>query len=197
MLENVNNKMVEEITNLVNQMKSNLALEINKSIINVYWNIGKIIVSNENENNNRLEYGKEVLKGLSNELTKYLGKGYSVSNLKYMRIFYKAYPNYKELNDKLSWSHYLELMIIQDKDKRNFYENECINSNWSVRELRRQLDTSLFERLLLSDGKANKEKVLELSKEGQIISKPSDIVKQPYVFEFLGIKEQNLCLNAI
>lgn len=112
--------MIKEITNLVNQMKSNLILEINKSIVNVYWNIGKIIVSNENENNNRLEYGKEVLKGLSDELTKYLGKGYSVSNLKYMRLFYKAYPNYGELNEKLSWSHYLELMIIQDKDKRNF-----------------------------------------------------------------------------
>ena len=153
MLDNVNNKMIEEITNLVNQMKSNLTLEINKSIVNVYWNIGRIIVSNENENNNRLEYGKEVLKSLSNELTKHLGKGFSISNLKYMRLFYKAYPNYEKLNEKLSWSHYLELMIIQDKDKRNFYEKECINSNWSVRELKRQLETSLFERLLLSDGK--------------------------------------------
>ncbi len=189
--------MIEEITNLVNQMKSKLAIEINKSIVDVYWNIGRIIVSNENENNNRLEYGKEVLKGLSNELTKHLGKGYSISNLKYMRVFYKAYPNYEELNEKLSWSHYLELMIIQDKDKRNFYENECVNSNWSVRELRRQLDTSLFERLLLSDGKTNKEKVLELSKEGQIISKPSDIVKEPYVFEFLGIREQKPVLDRL
>jgi len=190
MLEKVNNKMLNEITELVNQTKSNLVQEINKSIVYVYWNIGKIIVSNENEYNNRLQYGREVLKSLSRELTKYLGKGYSVSNLKYMRVFYKAYPNLEELNIKLTWSHYLELMIIQDKDKRSFYENECINENWSVRELRRQLDTSLFERLLLSDGKVNKEKVLELSKKGQIISKPSDIVKQPYVFEFLGIKEQ-------
>ena len=112
-----------------------------------------------------------------------------------MRVFYKAYPKLEELNEKLSWSHYLELMLIQDKDKRNFYEKECINENWSVRELRRQLDTSLFERLLLSDGKSNKEKVLELSKDGQIISKPSDIVKQPYVFEFLGIKEQKPLLE--
>ena len=146
----------------------------------------KIILSNENEFNNRLEYGKEVLKGLSLELTKYLGKGYSVSNLKYMRTFFKAYHNYNELNEKLSWSHYCELMIIKDKAKRNFYETECINSNWSVRELQRQLDTSLFERLLLSDGKNNKKKVLELSKEGQTLNKPSDIIKQPYVFEFLG-----------
>lgn len=93
MLEKNNAKMIEEITNLVNEVKSNLANEINKSIVYVYWNIGKIIVSNESEYNNRLEYGKEVLKGLSDEHTKYLGKGYSVSNLKYMRMFYKAYPN--------------------------------------------------------------------------------------------------------
>ncbi len=129
MLEKDNAKMIEEITNLVNEVKSKLANEINKSIVYVYWNIGKIIVSNESEYNNRLEYGKEVLKGLSDELTKYLGKGYSVSNLKYMRMFYKAYPNFNEISSNLSWSHYLELMIIEDKDKRNFYEKECINSN--------------------------------------------------------------------
>lgn len=184
-----NEKMIQEITKLVNEVKSNLASEINKSVIYVYWNIGRIIVSNENENNNRLEYGKEVLKGLSNELTKYLGKGYSLTNLKYMRTFYKTYPNYNEISEKLSWTHYCELMIIKDNDKRNFYEKECINSNWSVRELQRQLETSLFERLILSDGKVNKEKVLELSKDGIILNKPSDIVKQPYVFEFLGLKE--------
>ncbi len=165
MLEEVNNKIIKEITELVNQTKTNIVQEINKSIVYVYWNIGKIIVSNENEFNNRLEYGQEILRNLSKELTKYLGKGYSISNLKYMRVFYKAYPKLEELNDKLTWSHYLELMIIQDKDKRNFYEKECINENWSVRELRRQLDTSLFEKLLLSDGKGNKEKVLELSKK--------------------------------
>ena len=195
MLEKDNAKMIEEITNLVNEVKSKLANEINKSIVYVYWNIGKIIVSNGSEYNNRLEYGKEVLKGLSDELTKYLGKGYSVSNLKYMRMFYKAYPNFNEISSNLSWSHYLELMIIEDKDKRNFYEKECINSNWSVRELRRQLDTSLFERLLLSDGKVNKEKVYELSKKGQELNKPSDVIKQPYVFEFLGIEEQKPLLE--
>ena len=195
MLEKNNAKMIEEITNLVNEVKSKLANEINKSIVYVYWNIGKIIVSNESEYNNRLEYGKEVLKGLSDELTKYLGKGYSVSNLKYMRMFYKAYLNFNEISSSLSWSHYLELMIIEDRDKRNFYEKECVNSNWSVRELRKQLETSLFERLLLSDGKVNKEKVYELSKKGQELNKPSDVIKQPYVFEFLGIKEQKPLLE--
>lgn len=194
MLEN-NNKMLNEITELVKKTKGKLSKEINNSIIYVYWNIGKIIVSNENEYNNRLEYGKEVLKGLSKELTKYLGKGYSYTNLQYMRIFYKTYPNFEEISLELTWTHYNELIIIKDDVKRKFYEKECINSHWSVRELKRQLDTSLFERLLLSDGKANKEKVLELSKEGQVLAKPSDLIKEPYVFEFLGIKEQKPLLE--
>jgi len=112
-----------------------------------------------------------------------------------MRIFYKAYPAFNVISSKISWSHYLELMIIEDKDKRNFYEKECINSNWSVRELRRQLDTSLFERLLLSDGKTNKEKIYELSTKGQELNKPIDIIKQPYVFEFLGVKENKPVLE--
>lgn len=106
-----------------------------------------------------------IKKYLSNELTKYLGKGYSVTNLKYMRTFYKVYPSYEEINEKLSWTHYYELMIIKDIDKRKLYEKECVNSNWSIKELQRQLNTSLFERLLLSDGDANKEKVLELAKK--------------------------------
>ena len=112
-----------------------------------------------------------------------------------MRMFYKAYPNFDVISPNLSWSHYLELMVIEDNDKRNFYEKECINSNWSVRELRRQLDNSLFERLLLSDGKTNKEKVYELSTKGQELNKPSDIIKQPYVFEFLGVKENKPVLE--
>ncbi|HIT37486.1 MAG TPA: DUF1016 family protein [Candidatus Onthousia faecipullorum] len=190
-----NNSMALEISAMVNEAKSNLAKEINKSITYVYWNIGRIIVKHENEDNNRLEYGKEVLKELSKELTKLLGKGYSLTNLTYMRWFYNVYPDYNMINESLSWSHYVELITIKDDAKRNFYEKECISSNWSVRELQRQLDTSLFERLLLSDGKNNKEKVLELSRKGQTVNKPSDIIKQPYVFEFLGIKEQKPLLE--
>lgn len=89
----------------------------------------------------------------------------------------------------MSWSHYCELLSIENDDERSFYEKECINSKWSVRELKRQLETSLYERLLLSEGKNNKEKVYELSKVGQTLAKPDDILKEPYVFEFLDIKE--------
>lgn len=124
-----------------------------------------------------------------------MGAGFSVSNLFNMRKLYVTYPKFQTLSGKLSWSHYCELLSIENDDERNFYEKECINSKWSVRELKRQLETSLFERLLLSDGKNNKEKVYELSKVGQTLNKPDDILKEPYVFEFLDIKENKPVLE--
>ena len=189
LINNNQSNMIEEISTIIEEIKLNLVKEIISSAVNSKWHIGRIITKNEVEHNNRLEYGSEVLKGLSDELTKYLGKGYSVTNLKYMRMFYKAYPNFEDITQGISWSHYLELMIISDKDKRSFYEKEAINNHWDVRELRRQLKTSLFERLLASDGKANKEKVYQMAKKGQIINKPNDLLKEPYVLEFLNIRE--------
>lgn len=106
-----------------------------------------------------------------------------------MRLLYLKYPNFQTLSSKLSWSHYYELLYISDDDKRSFYEKEAINANWSVRELKRQISTSLFERLLLSNGEINKKKILELALKGNEIAKPEDIVKDPYVFEFLGLPE--------
>jgi predicted nuclease of restriction endonuclease-like (RecB) superfamily len=113
-----------------------------------------------------------------------------------MRLFYDKYKNCQPLAGNLSWSHYCYLIYIEDDDERRFYENECINSKWSKRELKRQIDSSLFQRLLLSEGNANKQKVLELAKEGQTINNPKDILKEPYVFEFLGIKENKPLLEA-
>ena len=106
------------------------------------------------------------------------------------------FQNFQTLSAKLSWSHYCYLISIEDDFERNFYEKECINSNWSVRELKRQIDSCLFQRLLLSNGKNNKEKVYELSKQGQTIFKPDDILKEPYVFEFLGVKENKPILES-
>ena len=112
-----------------------------------------------------------------------------------MRLFYNKYKNYQTLSGKLSWSHYCYLIYIEDDDERRFYEKECINSKWSVRELKRQIDSSLFQRLLLSSGNTSKKKVYELSKNGQQIANPNDILKEPYVFEFLGIKENKPLLE--
>jgi len=189
MLDKGNIQMVEQIKNVIINSRNKIAYEINNTMLLAYWNVGRIIVENEQNGNIKAEYGKQVLKELSKELRKVLGSGFSVSNLQYMRRFYLAYPKQQTVSVKLSWSHYCELLSIENKDERNFYEKECINSNWSVRELKRQLETSLFERLLLSDGKENKRKVYELSKEGQTLNAPNDILKEPYVFEFLDIKE--------
>ena len=113
-----------------------------------------------------------------------------------MRLFYNRYKNFQPLDGNLSWSHYCYLIYIEDDYERSFYEKECINSKWSKRELKRHIDSSLFQRLLLSNGETNKKKVFELSKKGQTINSPTDILKEPYVFEFLGIKENKPLLES-
>lgn len=189
MLEENNIKMIEDIKKIIINSRNKIAYEVNNTMVIAYWNVGRIIVENEQNGNIKAEYGKQIMKELSKELRKVLGSGFSVSNLFNMRRFYLKYSKFQTVSGKLSWSHYCELLSIENDDERSFYEKECINSNWSVRELKRQLDTSLFERLLLSKGKENKKKVYELSKEGQTLNKAEDILKEPYVFEFLDVKE--------
>lgn len=195
MLESNNIQMIEEIRNVIINSRNKIAYEVNNTMLMAYWNVGRIIVENEQNGNIKAEYGKQVMKELSKELRKILGSGFSVSNLFNMRKLYITYPKFQTVSGKLSWSHYCELLSIEDNDERNFYEKECIKSNWSVRELKRQKETSLFERLLLSSGKENKIKVYELSKVGQTLNKPEDILKEPYVFEFLDIKESKPLLE--
>ena len=185
----VNDNIINEIKDVIINSRNKIAYEVNNTMVLAYWNVGRIIVENEQNGNIKAEYGRRVIKELSKELRKILGSGFSVSNLFNMKKFYITYPKFQTLSGKLSWSHYCELLSIDNADERNFYEKECINSNWSVRELKRQIDTSLFERLLLSSGKENKEIVYKLSKEGQTLNNPLDILKEPYVFEFLDIKE--------
>ena len=160
-----------------------------------YWKLGEIIVRYEQNGDIRAEYGNQTLKKLSKELTTEFGKGFSVSNIQFMRRFYQEYSIQQSVTVKLSWTHYCELLTISDRDKRNFYEQEAINSKWSVRELKRQINTSLFERLLLSKGEANKMEVLKLATKGIDIQTPQDIIKDPYVFEFLGIPEDKPMLE--
>ena len=191
----VDNNIIAEIKDVIINSRNKIAYEINNTMVFAYWNVGRIIVENEQNGNIKAEYGKQVIKELSKELRKILGSGFSVSNLFNMKKFYIIYPKIQTVSRKLSWSHYCELLSIENEEERNFYEKECINSNWSVRELKRQIDTSLFERLLLSDGQKNKEIVYKLSKEGQTLNTPLDILKEPYVFEFLDIKESKPLLE--
>lgn len=189
------NQLAEQIKELMIEARLAAAWEINARLLKTYWNIGQIIVEHEQDGNLKAQYGKRLLSELSKELTRELGRGFSKSNLFNMRNFYIEYPNFPDASGKLTWSHYCELLVVSDKDSRNFYEKECINSSWSVRELKRQINTSLFERLLLSDGKSNKETVLELSRQGIIMNEPNDIVKDPYVFEFLGVRDEKPLLE--
>lgn len=184
--------LIEQIQTVLFESRKNVAKEVNTQLLQAYWNIGRLIVEYEQDNNIRAEYGKQTLKEISKTLTNKIGRGFSVSNLQFMRRFFQKYKMeqiQQIASVKLSWSHYCELLTITDDKERSFYEKEAEKSNWSFRELKRQIDSSLFQRLLLSEGNANKEKVLELSQKGIEVAKPKDIIKDPYVFEFLGIPE--------
>ena len=191
-----NNSMILEIRELLENARKNVAQQVNTQLLTTYWNIGRIIVEYEQQNQIRADYGKQTLRELSKELTREFGKGFSRSNLQNMRAFYLAYEKCQTVSGKLSWSHYCELLSITDENKRSFYEKESINSGWSVRELKRQIDSSLYERLLLSAGDVNKEKVLSLAQKGIEINQPADIIRDPYVFEFLGVPENKPILES-
>lgn len=188
--------MVTEIKLLLENARKNIAQQVNTELLTTYWQIGRIIVEHEQKKDIRAEYGKQALRELSKILTAEFGKGFSVSNIQFMRRFYQIYKIQQTVSVKLSWSHYCELLSISDESKRSFYEKETINSGWSVREMKRQINSSLYERLLLSCGAANKKKVLELAQHGIEIIQPSDIIRDPYVFEFLGIPEDKPFLES-
>ena len=179
-----------EISNLLKEARKSIVSNINTTMTKTYFLIGKRIVEEEQNGNERAVYGENLIKTLSKRLTEEFGKGFSATNLKQMKSFYVAYRKGQTVSDqfKLSWSHYLILMRMENIEERNFYEIESIQNNWSLRELRRQIDSALYERLVLS---RNKEKVKELAFKGQVIEKPEDVVKDPYILEFLGFEEQS------
>ena len=155
-------------------------------MVKAYWFIGKEIVEEEQKVKERAEYGKSVIENLSKELNIKYGKGFDARNLRSMRQFYSTYKNWNAVSSKLSWTHYKLLMRIEENNKRTFYELESINNKWSTRELDRQINSLLFERLTLSK---DKEGIMQLAKEGQILLNPEDMVKDPYVLEFLGLNQ--------
>ena len=126
------NSMINEIRELLLNARQRVTVQVNTELLSTYWNIGKIIVEYEQENKERADYGKQTLKQLSKDLTEEFGKGFSVSNLYNMRLFYMQYQKFQTVSGKLSWSHYCELLSISDPDKRSFYEKETINSGWFI-----------------------------------------------------------------
>lgn len=208
--------LFQSAKSIIELSRQNIVRNINVTMLLAYFGIGKLIVEEEQNGKERAEYAKKTLKNLSKKLTKEFGRGFSVDNLQRFRIFYLTYcdrlifENYASVmhisyeNIKnaslvrnsntqgfpfsLSWTHYILLMNIKNEEERNFYEIEATQNNWSVRELKRQYNTAIYERIALSK---DKDKVRELSKKGQVIEKPTDILKSHYVLEFLDLKEDH------
>ena len=196
-------RLYEQVSSLIERSRGQARAAINVSMVYTYFEIGRMIVEVEQGGSQRAEYGKAVLKGLSERLTERFGRGYSEDNLKLMRRFFLVYGQ-DQISETpfrkfgampvtstgrsfyLSWSHYLLLMRIDNVEERHFYEIEAARNGWSLSELGRQRDSALYERLALS---RDKEGVRRLSREGQVVEGPGDLVKDPYVLEFLGLPE--------
>jgi len=195
------NNLVGRIAEILNQARTKVVREINKAQVLAYWEIGREIVEFEQKGKSRGEYGDRLIERLSEDMTKKFGRGFSSTNLKMMRLFYQSFPIRQTLSDEsqkpqtlsakfepmLSWSHYCELLKVEEPLVRSFYEQEAIQNNWSVRELKRQINSMLFERLALSK---DTKTVMKMAKKGQIIEKPEDAIKDPYILEFLNLKEE-------
>lgn len=186
----VSTGIIKDIKQIIEESKRTVVKNVNTIMLQTYRSIGKRIVEEEQNGNASSNYGDYVIKNLSRELTKEYGRGFSSTNLKMMRRLYSEYKNGQTLSDRLSWSHYLLLLGVDDLNARSFYQHECENSNWSVRELDRQIDSGLYERLLLSRGEANKLTVLELANKGVTYQTPDSFIKDPMVLEFIGLPEK-------
>ncbi len=159
---------------------------VNFSMVQAYWQIGRIIVEHEQSGSLRAEYGKAVLQGISERLTEEFGKGFTVTNLKYMRQFYTAFPNGHALRGELTWTHYRALLRVENDEARKWYIEECIRSGWSSRQLERQISTLYYDRLLAS---RDKEPVIAEAGELMRPLAAEDFIKDPYVLDFLDLKD--------
>lgn len=181
------NCFISGIRVLLVEARQSVVKQVNATMIKTYYEIGRRIVEQEQQGKEVANYGDYILVRLSESLSGSFGKGFSKRNLELMRQFYLTYRIAKSpISQSLSWTHYIRLMRISDPDERRFYEIEAANNNWSVRELNRQFDSALYQRLALS---RDKEAVKELAIKGQTIEKPEDILKDPYVLEFTGLPE--------
>ena len=199
----INQSFLENVSEVLSQARKNAKTAVNLAMVYAYYEIGRMIVEEEQHGQNRAAYGKQILQELSKYLNETYGKGFSTTNLRQMRNFYVVYSQdqiQQTLSAEfenlpavstgrkfyLSWSHYLKLMRIDNVDERHFYEIESVKNDWSLTELKRQYNSSLYERIALS---TDKDKVYRLALEGQKVETAKDAVKDPYVLEFLGLKE--------
>lgn len=205
MSEKMNETFLQSVADVLENARKNAKAAVDLSMVYAYFETGRLIVEEEQNGLQRATYGKYLIPELSKYLTEHIGRGFSVTNLKQMRKFYKVYAGdqiSQTFSDQLrnlpavstgrkfplSWSHYLKLMRIDNVDERHFYEIEAAQNHWGIKELNRQCNSALYERLALS---RNKDKVMELAEKGQIIEKTQDMLKDPYILEFTGLQERS------
>lgn len=180
-------ELIDKIGSLLQQGRQQAVQSVNTILVQTYWHIGQHIVEFEQKGNEKAEYGSQLFERLSKDLKFAYGKGFSKSNLLYMRKLYLSFPISETLSHLLTWSHYFEILKSDSELEISFYSKQCQHERWSVRELKRQMRSSLFERLALSK---DKEGVLKLAKEGHLVENPEDFIKDPFVLDFLNIPEQ-------
>lgn len=178
--------LIDDIGALISNAHQKIAASVNSLMVETYWHIGKYIVEYEQNGNQRAEYGSGLLTKLSKDLTLRYGKGYSLSNINKMRKLYLTHQILQTVSAKLSWSHYVEILKLDNPLEISFYAKETENAQWSVRELKRQMNSMLFHRL--ATGK-DKEAILQLATKGNEIQKPEDIIRDPYVIEFVNLPD--------
>ena len=186
-------QLITQIGGLLQKGRQQAAQSVNTILVQTYWNIGQHIVEFEQKGNQRAEYGTQLFDRLSKDLSTAYGKGFGRSNLLYMRKLYQCFPISGTLSHLLAWSHYYEILKADSLLEIGFYSKQCEHERWSVRELKRQMKSSLFERLALSK---DKEGVLKLAQEGHIVETADDLIKDPFVLEFLNIPEQHHYLES-
>lgn len=178
-------RVFKDIKEKVVNARSKMLKQIDTTMTEVYWYVGKTI-SEIYESSSDGTYGKKIIEAVSSKLTNEFGSGFPQVSIRRMRRFYEYYPNWSTVSTELSWAHYQELIRIDRKEEREFYELESRKSNWGCRELRRQINTKLYDRYLISP---NKKLVMDESKKGLIEKQPEELLKSPYIFEFAGLKE--------
>ena len=180
-------EFVDEIRGIIDQARNHAARSVDQARVVMYWNIGKRIFEKEQQGKERADYGSFLLETLSKNLTPVYGSGFSVRQLEICRKFYRTYPIANTLCSQLNWSQYKLLIAIPDKDKREYYQLEAANEGWSKRQLERQINSMLYERLLMSN---DKEKVLAVAQKERTPESPLEIIKDPMVLEFLGLEKK-------
>ncbi len=181
------NALFTQIKNVLDEARQQVARSVNTTIVKAYWQVGKYIVEYEQHGKDRAEYGKEVIKKLSERLMKEYGSGFTTTNLKVMRQFYLYYPKGHAMRDQLSWTHWRTLLTVQNETARNYYLRECVTDNWSTRQLERQINTMYYERMLASRDKDAVRTEIEQSAPKAL--QPREIIHDPFILEFLGIRQ--------